>query len=496
MSGAPPADRVPSPFADVLHQARIHPGAVAVHTRQRQISYAAFAADIDRVSRTLAAAGLPAGARLVLQMSSLYPRWLAMIAAARLGMCTVAYSAPAAGLVHADAILSDDPEKAQEHARVLHMTPAWYGPEAQALPAVQDRLLSPDTPSRFVITSGTTGRAKAIRLSAGQLRKRYTQTGPALGLGRNSRYLTLLGVNAIGGVQGPLASWHAGASVVLDFPSAAHKSAEIILTHRPTVIHASPNQLSGLLREWPRGRAPEGDLLIVSSGSALPATVSREIRMRVTSRLYTSYGATECSRMAIAFAAAADERPGYVGVAPSNAVVQVVDDENRILPAGEPGRVRAWSEGMASEYFEDPEATAVHFIDGWFYPGDLGSMDTGGGLTLLGRATEVINLGGVKLVPERIDEALSAVPGVKDLAVFSLPEEAADQLWIALVASEGFEERNLVAEYRRSFPGTPKPRIVLLEEIPRTEMGKPRRAELQLKIREGLKNGRLRRKEN
>ena len=70
--------------------------------------------------------------------------------------------------------------------------------------------------------------------------------------------------------------------------------------------------------------------------------------------------------------------------------------------------------------YRDGEPTPA-FRDGWFYPGDLGSLAPDGLLRIAGRADEVINLGGEKISPETLEEQVRLIHGVADVAAFALP---------------------------------------------------------------------------
>ena len=78
--------------------------------------------------------------------------------------------------------------------------------------------------------------------------------------------------------------------------------------------------------------------------------------------------------------------------------LEVVDAEDRPQPPGCGGAIRLRAPGMAEGYLDNPQQTAQRFRDGWFYPGDIARWEPDGVLRLLGRADDVVNLGGFKLV--------------------------------------------------------------------------------------------------
>ena len=81
-----------------------------------------------------------------------------------------------------------------------------------------------------------------------------------------------------------------------------------------------------------------------------------------------------------------------------------------------------------------PEATARAFRDGWFYPGDTGSLRADGMLIIHGREASVLNIGGDKIRPELVEEALTSFPGVEQAAAFTHKSDmGVPELWAALV---------------------------------------------------------------
>ena len=89
---------------------------------------------------------------------------------------------------------------------------------------------------------------------------------------------------------------------------------------------------------------------------------------------------------------------------------------------------------MVDGYVGNPEATARAFRDGWFYPGDTGSLTADGMLIIRGREASVLNIGGDKVRPELVEEALTSFPGVEQAAVFTHKSDMdVPELWAALV---------------------------------------------------------------
>ena len=117
------------------------------------------------------------------------------------------------------------------------------------------------------------------------------------------------------------------------------------------------------------------------------------------------------------------EVPGAVGFILPEAEAEIVDDADQPLPRGKEGIVRVRTAQAADGYFGDPETSARHFRDGWFYPGDFGYLRDDNLLVIGGREETRLNVGGDKINPEIVEEAIATFPAVADCAVISIGNE-------------------------------------------------------------------------
>ena len=173
---------------------------------------------------------------------------------------------------------------------------------------------------------------------------------------------------------------------------------------------------------------------IVSSGGLLPKSLSERVLGTMCQRLFSSYGATETGTIAFAPAQLIADIPGAVGFLTPGAEAEIVDASDKPLPPGRDGIVRTRTGQMVDGYVGNPEATARAFRDGWFYPGDTGSLTADGMLIIHGREASVLNIGGDKIRPELVEEALTSFPGVDQAAAFTHKSDmGVPELWAALV---------------------------------------------------------------
>ncbi len=168
------------------------------------------------------------------------------------------------------------------------------------------------------------------------------------------------------------------------------------------------------------------------------------------------------------------------------AEVKVVDpvDHTRALPAGEVGEICFRGPTLFVGYYRQAELTAAtRDADGWFFTGDLGSLDAEGYLYFAGRAKEVVNRGGTKIYPKEIEDLLNALPEVADAAVVAWPDDRLGETVCAYVVPAEGAEVTLEGvasglEAARAMRYLVPERIVVVGELPMTPTGKVRKASL------------------
>jgi long-chain acyl-CoA synthetase len=246
----------------------------------------------------------------------------------------------------------------------------------------------------------------------------------------------------------------------------------------------SPAQVAAFVGELEKtGRTLPQVEVVFTVGSAMSPELNARMRAATEGcEIFSVYASTEAGVAAIRPYESDD--PFDLGQVRHLGEVEVVDDDNVTVPLGDVGRIRYRSPFRTRIYLGDPESTAEFWNGDWFYPGDLGSLRPNGGLTFAGRASEIINAGGLKVNPVRLDQFATSHAGVLDAAAFGF--ETADgilQVGIALVTVDGYDVQALVAEYETEFgPATPQ-LVARVSEIPRNSMGKPLRRELAEKYR-------------
>lgn len=466
--------QVPSLFSPILYQSRMNPDAIAVLADTSTSTYGEFCAAVEKITRRVQALAIPAGSRVAVQVTAQYFGWLLVLSLSRLGLASATAPARDMDCVAPDFVLTDSPEAWAGH-KILAVTPEWIRQPADELPPFVDRMHDGALPARLVLSSGTTGRPKLVQLTYEQLHRRNKQQIGDYAFTSESRLLITLG--GIAGLMLPVNCWSAGGCVILRAIGKGMPAARL-LRAKPNIVMVSPTQLETLLAGLGPDYVPAPDMRVYVAGSALPRSLNMRARLRLSSSLFICYGSTEIGTIALAPAGRADTRPGFAGYVVPPVRLEIVDEAGRQLPAGSTGEIRIRAEGQADGYADDPQATAASFRDGWFYPGDVGSLGDHGDLRLAGRVSELMNFGGAKRAPEVLEEVFRAAPGISDLAVFAFMTAQGERPAVAVVAAPGFSKEDLVRRHAEAFPNLPPLTVFEVDAIPRNDMGKVMRAEL------------------
>lgn len=457
--------------AYVAFQARLRPTAYALITPQRWATYAELDADVDRFAAGLADLGVRRERGVVsIRIANDYLTHVVFLALARLGVVSSPFDDPSPDL---QLVVGEAGE-----ARQLPLSPAWIEATFRAEPRpVTPVRCDPNALGRVMLSSGTTRTARRVPRTWRMLEDNTRTCALTYCAGKPGRWVCLTGMDTGLGQAMTLAAWSQGSTLVADYTAA--ELALSLEALRPSIVGLTPIFLRHLLSSLPPGLGVQPGLRIVSTGGVLPAAVARETRLRLASEILISYGAAETGSATMADGAWLEEHPGCAGYAVPGVRVEVVDDAGQPAPPGQQGEVRIISDREAVGYLDDPKATAAAFRDGAFYPGDVGRLSADGLLMVDGRMDDRMDLGGMKFLPDLLEEVALAYPGVRDAAAYAAPDaQGMDTCWLAIVADSGLDRQGL-AEHVAARPAMPTPRFAWTESIPRNAMGKIQRRRLR-----------------
>jgi malonyl-CoA/methylmalonyl-CoA synthetase len=270
-------------------------------------------------------------------------------------------------------------------------------------------------------------------------------------------------------------------------------SAEAIaagLAQGGTMLFGVPTMYHRLVEAAEQDRAVAealaGARLLVSGSAPLPVREHMRIERVSGQQIVERYGLTE-TIMNCSIHASGDRRPGYVGAPLPGIEVQLLADDLTPLDVRDDetiGEVAVRGPNLFLGYLNRPDATEAAFHNGWFLTGDLATRSADGYVRIVGRrATDLIKTGGFKVGAGEVEAALLEHPAVAEAAVTGEPDDDLGErivAWVVTRPGEHPSPDDLTGHVARLLAAHKRPReIRFLEELPRNEMGKVRKAALK-----------------
>ena len=189
------------------------------------------------------------------------------------------------------------------------------------------------------------------------------------------------------------------------------------------------------------------------------------------------YGGTETGILTFLTAEEAARKPGTVGRPLTGVTLRIYDEDGRELAPGAIGEVYGVLEGAADfTYHGLPAQRREIERDGLVTLGDVGYLDEDGYLFLCDRKRDMVISGGVNIYPAEIEAALLALPGVRDCAVFGIPDEEFGETLCACIEAEAgaaLSAAEVQAFLGQRLAGFKVPRTIRFEPaLPREDSGK------------------------
>ena len=332
-------------------------------------------------------------------------------------------------------------------------------------------------------TSGTTGRAKGVRRLAPEPRQAEAMAAlvaSVLGIEPGMRALLSAPLYHSAPAGYALYSMLSGELLVLEERFDAERTLALIQELKLTHAYLVPTMYVRLLR-LPTEAKKRYDLssirFVASTGSPCPAEVKRAMIDWWGPVFHESYAASELGYVTAASSEEALRKPGTAGRPVGEAQIRILDAEGRELPRGEVGLIYARQPAYPDfTYNNDPEARRKLERDGLRSLGDMGFIDQDGYLYVCDRASDMVISGGVNIYPAEIEAALALMPGVRDCAVFGIPDHEFGEALAAAVQVE--PDARLDAVSIKSFLSAKIaaykiPKVIAFHEaMPREDSGK------------------------
>jgi fatty-acyl-CoA synthase len=471
-------------------------------------------AELDRragaMALALAARGIGKGDRVLLQSKNCNQMFESMFACFRLGAVwvptnfrltadEVAYLAKASGAAAmiCGADFPDHAQAAQQAASgigaMISIGQAGFGEEYDTLVAAYAGQCAPeaaverDDPCWFFFTSGTTGRPKAAVLTHGQMGFVITNHLCDLMPATTQRDASLVVAPLSHGAGiHQLAQVARGAKTVLlgGDKFDAVEAWRCVEEWRVSNMFTVPTILKMLAEHPAVDRYDHSSLrYVIYAGAPMYREDQKRALHKLGKVLVQYFGLGEVTGNITVLPAdlhepddGPDVKIGTCGYARTGMQISIQDDTGRELPAGETGEICVCGPAVFAGYYDNPDANAKAFRDGWFRTGDLGHMDAEGFLYITGRASDMYISGGSNVYPRETEEKVLTHPAVAEIAIVGVPDPMWGEVGIAVcVLRPGavLDEQELLAWLAPKVARYKLPRRVFFwEELPRSGYGK------------------------
>lgn len=495
------------------------PGKVALVVGDTRVTYAELDESANRLAHTLRQRGVARGDRVVVLLDNSVETVVSLFAAFKAGAvyCGINPTTKAEKLAH---ILNNSRATAVvTHARLLSTAVAAVEQadsvvttvvaEAEGAPAVRGGVglhaamagMPSDPPggagvdldmAMILYTSGSTGTPKGVMLTHRNIACATESVVTYLENTPDDIMLSVLPLSFGYGLNQVFSSCLVGATVVLEksfaFPAA---TLQRLSRERATGFPLVPTIAAILLKtqDFNSERLPHLRY-ITNAAAALPLAHLQQLRQALpAARLYSMYGQTECTRVLYLPPDQLEVRPGSVGKAIPNTETYVVDEHGRRLGPNQVGELVVRGGHVMMGYWENPGSTSRSLRPGpnpWervLHTGDLFRTDEEGYFYFVSRMDDIIKTRGEKVSPKEVEDAVYALPGVREAAVIGVPDPILGQAVkavLALAEGSNLTEREVIAHCARHLEDFMVPRSVeFRSELPKTDNGKIRRSQVQ-----------------
>jgi len=343
--------------------------------------------------------------------------------------------------------------------------------------------IDPQDTALFQYTGGTTGVPKAAMLTHHNLVVNAVQFGrwiPGLEPG-NERLLAAIPLFHVYGmtVAMNLALSSGAALIVLPTPRPIENVMQALHNERATLFPGVPAMYIGIINHPAVGKYDLRSVKACISGSApLPMEVQVKFGEITGGRLVEGYGLTEAAPVTHCNPIYGVRKAGSIGTPFPDVEAKIVDHETFAeKPQGEAGELWVRGPQVMPGYWGRPDETAKTIMpDGWLRTGDIARVDEDGYCYIVDRLKDMINVGGLKVIPREVEEVLFQHPAVQEAVVIPAADRVLGEVVKAFVvlkpgaAADGAELIRWCAGQLAPFK-VPR-QVEFRAELPKTAVGK------------------------
>ncbi|MDF1749723.1 MAG: class I adenylate-forming enzyme family protein [Alphaproteobacteria bacterium] len=473
----------PASTIDILaYHAVTRAAHIAVFENGNSYRYDQLYNDLCKTVSYLRGLKLRKNPKVAVAVNSLYLHLILTLGLEALGICTMSYASNENQevtdvLEDFDLILCTQDNTRPVSNKTVILDQTWLTMLEQQepeKPLVQVRLAEND-PYRIIKTSGTTGSLKTLTLTWGTQNRRLQQFQFLARMTDTTRYVVALGFSIQAYHTHCTACLRVGGTCISDNRMSF---ADSLKKHEATHVTLIPHALIEMLDKLPADYEKPINLRVFTIGAQVSQTIRQQVSERLATSLIESYATNEAAYICTM------QADGIGAILPG-VELEVMNEAGEAVYQ-QPGIIRMRSEMLITSYRNDKTTSERMFKDGWFYPGDLGILGQDRIIKLIGRADDQLNIRGIKVAPQPIEEAIVSEFDFEDAALCLIPNsDGVNEVWLAIVPVEKAPLSpetiaNLTPKITAILPNAfGETRLIFLDKIPRTATGKVQRGILK-----------------
>ena len=294
--------------------------------------------------------------------------------------------------------------------------------------------------ANIIYTSGSTGKAKGVMLTHANIAANVTSICKYLRLSDSDIQMVVLPFFYVMGQSLLNTIFAAGGTLVINnkfaFPAAVVNQ---MIEERVTVFSGVPSTYAYLLHRSPLAKNKnqlDNLRMVTQAGGHMARSIKTALREALPdhTQICVMYGATEASaRLTWLDPDWFDRKIDSIGRAIPDVSVRILDAQGREVAPEEKGEVVADGANIMQGYWKDPQSTAEVLDGDGYHTGDMGWQDEDGFIFLEGRRDDLLKVGGHRINPREVEDALLATGLAVEAAVLGLPDDLLGHRLSALV---------------------------------------------------------------
>ncbi len=223
--------------------------------------------------------------------------------------------------------------------------------------------------------------------------------------------------------------------------------------------------------------------IALGGGMAVQRSVAERWKSVTGTTLIEAYGLTETSPAVSVNPLDLEKFSGTIGLPVPSTEVCVRDENKKDLGFNEPGELCVRGPQVMKGYWQRPEETAKSIdADGWFYTGDIATIDERGFVRIVDRKKDMILVSGFNVYPNEVEDVVALHPDVLEVGAIGVPDENSGEVVKLVVVKKnpGLTVEQLKQHCRENLTGYKRPHyITFAKELPKSNVGKILRRELR-----------------